>query len=217
MALWQREVIGQHLPERLLDLTHQQTGLARQPAGRSHHRLLRGRHRAARRRCRAAHARRAARAARRRRGGMAMGPHPPGALASSGRRRRVRYRPARGRWRIAHAAQHRRRTAAARREFRRRVPHRGRFRRRRIRFLQCRTSAIPACRAARTTRISSSPGCAASTTRCICVATVSKPIARAPRSSSRAESNIQTATPRYSWLAPAARELPRRSSADCRR
>ena len=27
MALWQREVIGQHLPERLLDLTHQQTGL----------------------------------------------------------------------------------------------------------------------------------------------------------------------------------------------
>ena len=28
MALWQREVIGQHLPERLLDLTHQQTGLA---------------------------------------------------------------------------------------------------------------------------------------------------------------------------------------------
>jgi penicillin amidase len=28
MAMWQREVIGQHLPERLLDLTHQQTGLA---------------------------------------------------------------------------------------------------------------------------------------------------------------------------------------------
>jgi penicillin amidase len=28
MALWQREVIGQHMPERLLDLTHQQTGLA---------------------------------------------------------------------------------------------------------------------------------------------------------------------------------------------
>ncbi|HET7880661.1 MAG TPA: penicillin acylase family protein [Acetobacteraceae bacterium] len=28
MALWQREVIGQHVPERLLDLTHQQTGLA---------------------------------------------------------------------------------------------------------------------------------------------------------------------------------------------
>ena len=28
MALWQREVISQHLPERLLDLTHQQTGLA---------------------------------------------------------------------------------------------------------------------------------------------------------------------------------------------
>lgn len=28
MALWQREVIAQHLPERLLDLTHQQTGLA---------------------------------------------------------------------------------------------------------------------------------------------------------------------------------------------
>ena len=28
MALWQREVIGQHLPERLFDLTHQQTGLA---------------------------------------------------------------------------------------------------------------------------------------------------------------------------------------------
>jgi penicillin amidase len=28
MALWQREVVGQHLPERLLDLTHQQTGLA---------------------------------------------------------------------------------------------------------------------------------------------------------------------------------------------
>ena len=27
MALWQREVIGQHLPGRLLDLTHQQTGL----------------------------------------------------------------------------------------------------------------------------------------------------------------------------------------------
>jgi penicillin amidase len=27
MALWQREVIGQHLPERLFDLTHQQTGL----------------------------------------------------------------------------------------------------------------------------------------------------------------------------------------------
>ena len=33
MALWQREVIGQHLPERLLDLTHQQTGLGSQPAG----------------------------------------------------------------------------------------------------------------------------------------------------------------------------------------
>ena len=28
MALWQREVVGLHLPERLLDLTHQQTGLA---------------------------------------------------------------------------------------------------------------------------------------------------------------------------------------------
>lgn len=28
MALWQREVIGQYIPERLLDLTHQQTGLA---------------------------------------------------------------------------------------------------------------------------------------------------------------------------------------------
>jgi penicillin G amidase len=28
MALWQREVAGLHLPERLLDLTHQQTGLA---------------------------------------------------------------------------------------------------------------------------------------------------------------------------------------------
>jgi penicillin amidase len=28
MALWQREVISQHLPERLFDLTHQQTGLA---------------------------------------------------------------------------------------------------------------------------------------------------------------------------------------------
>ncbi len=28
MALWQREVIGQHLSERLMDLTHQQTGLA---------------------------------------------------------------------------------------------------------------------------------------------------------------------------------------------
>src|SRR5262249_43465374 len=28
MALWQREVIGQHMPERLLDLTHQQTNLA---------------------------------------------------------------------------------------------------------------------------------------------------------------------------------------------
>jgi penicillin G amidase len=28
MALWQREVIGQSMPERLLDLTHQQTGLA---------------------------------------------------------------------------------------------------------------------------------------------------------------------------------------------
>ena len=28
MALWQREVISQHMPERLLDLTHQQTGLA---------------------------------------------------------------------------------------------------------------------------------------------------------------------------------------------
>jgi penicillin amidase len=28
MALWQREVVGQHMPERLLDLTHQQTGLA---------------------------------------------------------------------------------------------------------------------------------------------------------------------------------------------
>jgi penicillin G amidase len=28
MALWQREVISQHLPQRLLDLTHQQTGLA---------------------------------------------------------------------------------------------------------------------------------------------------------------------------------------------
>lgn len=28
MALWQREVIGQYVPERLLDLTHQQTGLA---------------------------------------------------------------------------------------------------------------------------------------------------------------------------------------------
>ena len=28
MALWQREVIGEHVPERLLDLTHQQTGLA---------------------------------------------------------------------------------------------------------------------------------------------------------------------------------------------
>jgi penicillin G amidase len=28
MAMWQREVIGQHMPERLLDLTHQQTGLA---------------------------------------------------------------------------------------------------------------------------------------------------------------------------------------------
>jgi penicillin G amidase len=27
MALWQREVISQHVPERLLDLTHQQTGL----------------------------------------------------------------------------------------------------------------------------------------------------------------------------------------------
>ena len=27
MALWQREVIGQHIEERLLDLTHQQTGL----------------------------------------------------------------------------------------------------------------------------------------------------------------------------------------------
>lgn len=27
MALWQREVIGQHLPDRLLDLTHQQTNL----------------------------------------------------------------------------------------------------------------------------------------------------------------------------------------------
>jgi penicillin G amidase len=27
MALWQREVLGRHLPERLLDLTHQQTGL----------------------------------------------------------------------------------------------------------------------------------------------------------------------------------------------
>ena len=27
MALWQREVIGLHLPERLLDLTHQQTNL----------------------------------------------------------------------------------------------------------------------------------------------------------------------------------------------
>jgi penicillin amidase len=27
MALWQREVIGRHLPDRLLDLTHQQTGL----------------------------------------------------------------------------------------------------------------------------------------------------------------------------------------------
>jgi penicillin amidase len=28
MAQWQREVISQHMPERLLDLTHQQTGLA---------------------------------------------------------------------------------------------------------------------------------------------------------------------------------------------
>ncbi len=28
MALWQREVISHHMPERLLDLTHQQTGLA---------------------------------------------------------------------------------------------------------------------------------------------------------------------------------------------
>jgi len=28
MALWQREVVGLHLPERLLELTHQQTGLA---------------------------------------------------------------------------------------------------------------------------------------------------------------------------------------------
>ena len=28
MALWQHEVIGQHMPERLLDVTHQQTGLA---------------------------------------------------------------------------------------------------------------------------------------------------------------------------------------------
>ena len=27
MALWQREVISHHMPERLLDLTHQQTGL----------------------------------------------------------------------------------------------------------------------------------------------------------------------------------------------
>ncbi len=28
MAVWQREVTGRHMPERLLDLTHQQTGLA---------------------------------------------------------------------------------------------------------------------------------------------------------------------------------------------
>jgi penicillin amidase len=28
MAEWQREVVGRHIPERLLDLTHQQTGLA---------------------------------------------------------------------------------------------------------------------------------------------------------------------------------------------
>ena len=27
MALWQREVVGQHMPQRLFDLTHQQTGL----------------------------------------------------------------------------------------------------------------------------------------------------------------------------------------------
>ena len=45
----------------------------------------------------------------------------------------------------------------------------------------------------------------------------SKPIARAEPSSNLTESNIQTATPRYSWLAPAARELPPPASANCRR
>ena len=66
MALWQREVIGQHLPERLLDLTHQQTGLAAGLLEDPTIGYFAGRHRAARGRRRAAHARRAALAARRR-------------------------------------------------------------------------------------------------------------------------------------------------------
>ena len=136
MALWQREVIGQHLPERLLDLTHQQTGLAAGLLEDPTIDYFAGRHRAARGRRRTEHARRTSLAARRRRGGVAMGPHPPGALAPSGGRRRVRHRPARGGWRIAHAAQHRRRTAAARGEFRCRVPHRGGLRQ--AGFVSCR-------------------------------------------------------------------------------
>ncbi len=168
MALWQREVISQHLPERLLDLTHQQTGLAASLLEDPDHRLLRRRHRA--RMWPPSHSSTLA-TLRARLGDdeaawqwgrihQAHWHHPVG-------RCRVRHRPARGGWRIAHAAQHRRRTAAARREFRAPSTASWWISPRRIRSLRCRTSAIPACRAARTTATSSNPGCAATTTWCI--------------------------------------------------
>ena len=125
MALWQREVISQHRARTPARPDASADRSRRRPAGGSHHRLLPGRHRAARCRRRTEHARRTSLAARSRRGGVAMGPHPPGALAPSGGRRRFRHRSARGGRRIAHAAQHRRRTAAARGEFRCGIPHRG--------------------------------------------------------------------------------------------
>ena len=218
MALWQREVISQHLPERLLDLTHQQTGLARRPAGGSHHRLLPGRHRAARGRRRTEHARRTCArgsATTRRRGNGAASTRRTGAIRwETPRSTSVRAKWTADRTRCATPAANCRRTP--------RVPAPSTASwstsPRRIRFLPCRTSAIPECRAARTTGISSNPGCAASTTSCNCAASASRPIARAAPSSSRARpsrpntaraasSGPEQRQPTRSVEAPAARRV----------
>ncbi len=147
MALWQREVISQHLPERLLDLTHQQTGLGCQPAGGRHYRLLRRRH--ARRTSspsRSAplpHCGRVSAAMR----------HPGNGVASIRRTGTIRWATPRSTSARAKSMADRTRCATPAASCRRTrrapapstasssiSPHR-------IRFLPCRTSEIPACRA----------------------------------------------------------------------
>ena len=178
MALWQREVISQHLPERLLDLTHQQTGLAAGlledptidyfPDGTTRHVAAVARSTLAALRSRLGHDEAAWQWGRIH---QAHWRHPVGDAAFDIGPREVDGGSHTLRNTGGELPPH---AASSGAEYRIVVDFANR-----IRFLPCRTSAIRECRTARTTATSSNPGCAASTTSCNCVASGSRPIARA--------------------------------------